>query len=124
MKEASDMAETLQLKNVLLTTNDMDVTLADFSTFNAFAAFRDGDTYALLDPSTAQLGVAIASPQDHPAPGELVITAKAQRVKAAADDLVAAGAELLTAPLQGGHEFRALVRTGGGLLLMIYGPEE
>jgi lactoylglutathione lyase len=117
------MPETLQLKNVLITAPALDRALVDFESFGAEVAFRDGDSYAALDPASMQLGVALAAPHDHPAPGELVFTGKAAHVAAAADALVAAGAELITAPQQGGHEVRALIRTVGGLLIMIYGPE-
>ena len=118
------MPPTLELKNVLITAEDMGATLADFGTLEADVAFRDGDNYAVLDPGKTRLGIALAAPHDHPAPGELVLTAKSAHVRAAVDELVSAGAELVTAPQQGAHEIRALVRTRGGLLLMIYGPEE
>ena len=117
------MTETLQLKNVLITAAAMSSALADFASLNAGVAFRDGDDYAVLDDSV-RLGVALASPEDHPAPGELVLTAKAEHVGAAAAEMVATGAELVTPPHRGAHEFRALIRTTGGLLVLIYGAEE
>jgi lactoylglutathione lyase len=115
---------TLQLKNVLITATDMDGLVADFAALSATVAFRDGDQYAVLDRESARLGVALASPADHPAPGELVLSAKADRVQAAVDDLISGGAGIVTPVHRGGHEFRALVRGRSGLLLMIYGPEE
>ena len=118
------MPPTLELKNVLITAEDMGATLADFETLGADVAFRDGDSYAVLDPGQTCLGIAMAAPHDHPAPGELVLTAKAAHVRAAAEELVSSGAEMVSAPQQGTHEIRALVRTPGGLLLMIYGPQE
>lgn len=118
------MSPTLELKNVLITADDLSPMVADFGFLGADVVFRDGDNYAVLDPTTTRLGVALAAPHDHPAPGQLVLTAKATHVGAAAAELIAAGAELVTPPYQGAHEVRALVRTGGGLLLMIYGREE
>jgi hypothetical protein len=113
----------LELKNLLLTAPDMDAQLAGFATLAAEPQFRDGDRYAVLDPASAQVGIALAAPEDHPAPGELVLTAKAAHVQAAADELVTAGAQLVKPLHEGGHEVRALVRLTGGLLVMIYGPE-
>ena len=113
----------LELKNLLVTAPEVDAQLADFATFAAEARFRDGDRYAVLDPATAQVGITLAAPEDHPAPGELVLTAKTDHVQAAADQLVAAGAELVKPVHEGGHEVRALVKLGGGLLVMLYGPE-
>ena len=115
----------MQLKNVLITAPDLDRALASFSTLSAApVAFRDGDQYAVLDPGAARLGVAFATPDDHPAPGELVLTAKAEHVEQAAAALVADGGEIVHPAYRGGHEVRALVRTAGGFLVMIYGPEQ
>jgi hypothetical protein len=106
------MAATLQLKNVLIETPDLDGAISDFASMSAGVAFRDADRYAVL------------APDDHPAPGELVLTAKTERVGEAVADLVGAGAEVVTPTHQGGHEVRALVRTAGGILLLVYGPQE
>jgi lactoylglutathione lyase len=114
----------LQLKNVLITAEDMDGLIADFATLSAGVAFRDGDQYAVLDSDSARLGIALAAPNDHPAPGQLVLSAKTDHVQVAVDELVRGGAEVLTPLHRGGHEVRALVRGHSGLLLMIYGPEE
>jgi lactoylglutathione lyase len=114
----------LQLKNVLITAEDMDVLIADFATLSADVAFRDGDRYAVLDPDSARLGVALAAPDDHPAPGQIVLSAKTDHVRTAVDELVSGGADVVTPVHRGGHEVRALVRGRSGLLLMIYGPEE
>jgi lactoylglutathione lyase len=113
----------LQLRSVLVTTQDMSATLADFAALSANVSFRDGDHYAVIEGSVS-LGIAIASPEDHPSAGELVLTAKAGRVGEAVEGLLAAGGDLRIPIHKGEHEFRALVQTAGGLLLMIYGPEE
>ena len=118
------MPSGLQLKNVLITAEDMNSLIADFASLSAGVAFRDGDRYAVLDPDSAHLGVALAAPDDHPAPGQLVLSAKTDHVQAAVDELVDGGAEVVTPLHRGGHEVRALVRGRSGLLLMIYGPEE
>jgi hypothetical protein len=118
------MSEPLNLRNVLISTDDLSSALADFALLGISPAFRDGDDYAVLDLGGGQLGIALAAPHDHPAPGQPVLTVKAEHVRVAADELVSKGAVLVTPPYRGAHETRALLRTSGGVLLMIYGPQE
>ncbi|MFP1682292.1 VOC family protein [Alloalcanivorax sp. C16-1] len=109
------------LRDVVITAHDMESLIADAGAFSARIAFRDGDRYAAVDRSDLSLGVTFAAPEDHPAPGEMVLTAKAESVEAAVAELVASGAEVIREPCQGAHEVRALVRTAGGLLITVYG---
>ncbi|GAA1248858.1 hypothetical protein GCM10009676_39040 [Prauserella halophila] len=113
----------LQLKNVLVTAPEMDAMIDDLAALSTTVEFRDGNRYAALDPSSANLGVALAGPEDHPAPGELVLTAKTDRVGTAIAPLLDGGADLVGPIHSGGHEYRALIRTHAGLLVLVYGPE-
>lgn len=97
--------------------------LADIAALSGQVSFQDGLRYAVIDPASMTLGVTLAAPDDHPAPGQVVLSAKADHVKEAVDELTTAGAEVLHGPEQGPHEVRSLVRLAGGLLLSVYGPE-
>jgi lactoylglutathione lyase len=118
------MASIVDLRNVLITADDVDALIADFAMFGIGVKFRDGDRYAVLDAGAGGIGIAVAAPEDHPAPGSLVLTAKTERVGEAAEALQADGASIVRPVYRGGHEVRALVRTRGGVNVLLYGAEE
>jgi predicted enzyme related to lactoylglutathione lyase len=82
--------------------------------------FRDGDRYAAL--AAGALTLALATPAEHPAHGEVLMCFKADDVEAAVAGLRAAGARVLDPPRTSDHEVRALLRDPSGVTFSVYGP--
>lgn len=116
------MVPSATLRGVLVSTEDLDATLSFYTDTLGFSlSFRDGDRYAALKAGDTNLALAV--PDEHPSPGNTVLTLKVEHVQAAMKELEIKGAEVLAAPACGDHEVRALIRAPGGALLSIYGPK-
>jgi lactoylglutathione lyase len=82
--------------------------------------FRDGSHYAALDGGSITL--ALATPRDHPMPGQVVVGIKTADVDAAAQAIEANGGAIVKGPYNDAHERRAVVHDHKGNGLVFYTP--
>ena len=82
--------------------------------------FQDGDHYAALD--AGPVTVALATNDEHPVPGQTAISFKTDDVTMAVEQLVSAGAEVISPITYGAHEVRAALRSPTGMALVVYAP--
>ncbi|OBG74959.1 hypothetical protein A5700_02790 [Mycobacterium sp. E1214] len=108
-----------QVTMVILSTDDLDGSIRFYrETLGMALKFRDGDHYAALDGGS--ITVALATPADHPAPGQVVVGIKTADVDAAAKAVEASGGKIVRAPYDGAHERRAVVSDTRGNALVFY----
>lgn len=116
------MSAELALRSVIVPCTDLDAALALYSeALGLPVKFRDGDRYAALDAGGG-LTLALATPDEHPADGHVVLAVKTPDLPAAMARLTSAGLEVVEEPREGGHETRALLRDAAGTHLSIYTP--
>ena len=82
--------------------------------------FRDGAHFAALDGGPVTL--ALATPVDHPIPGQVVVGIKTADVDAAAKAIEASGGGIVRGPYDDAHERRAVVYDNKGNGLVFYSP--
>ncbi|GAA3512976.1 VOC family protein [Dietzia aurantiaca] len=106
---------------VILSTDDVDASVDFYTRALGFVLkFRDGAHFAALDGNG--ITVALATDSDHPAPGRVVLGVKTADVDASVAAAIAAGGESTTAPHDGPHERRGIVRDATGNDIMFYQP--
>ncbi|GAB3304858.1 hypothetical protein GCM10027298_23460 [Epidermidibacterium keratini] len=81
--------------------------------------FSDGSHFAQLSKDGFRISLATAD--DHPAPGSTAVMMKSDHVADAVQQLVDAGAEVVSDVAEGRDEVRGVVRTPGGAVLVVYG---
>ncbi len=108
-----------EVKMIVLSTDDLDESIRFYSeTLGMPLKFRDGAHFAALDGGP--ITVALATPVDHPIPGQVVVGIKTADVDAAAKAVEVSGGALVKAPYDDAHERRALVYDNKGNGLVFY----
>src|ERR1700739_2571816 len=97
-----------EVKMIILSTDDLDESIRFYTeTLGMALKFRDGSHYAALDGGSITL--ALATPLDHPLPGQVVVGIKTSDVDAAAEAVESSGGAIVRGPYDDAHERRAVV---------------
>lgn len=111
----------MQVRMVVLSTGNIDSAIQFYSEgLGMPLKFRDGDRYAAMDGGSVT--IALATDEDHPLPGHVVVGIKAADVDRAAMAIAAAGGRVLRAPYNDLHERRAVACDKDGNGIVLYGP--
>ncbi|HMT50303.1 VOC family protein [Dietzia sp. UBA5065] len=108
------------VRMIMLSTEDLDASIAFYESLGMTVKFRDGTHFAALDGGSVTL--ALATAVDHPIPGQVVVGIKTADVDAAAAAVEAAGGAILRPPSDDAHERRAVVYDVSGNGLVFYSP--
>lgn len=109
----------LQVRMIVLSTDDLEASITFYTETLGFPLkFRDGAHYAALDGGSVTL--ALATPIDHPMPGQVVVGIKTDDVDAAAQAVEANGGAIVRAAYDDAHERRAVVYDNKGNCLVFY----
>ncbi len=110
-----------EIKMVILSTDDLDESIRFYSeTLGMVLKFRDGTHFAALDGGAVTL--ALATDNDHPIPGQVVVGIKTTDVDGAAKAAEANGGGLVKGPYDDAHERRAVVYDNKGNGVVFYSP--
>ena len=104
------------VRMIMLSTEDLDASIAFYESLGMTVKFRDGTHFAALDGGSVTL--ALATAVDHPIPGQVVVGIKTADV----DAVEAAGGAILRPPSDDAHERRAVVYDVSGNGLVFYSP--
>ncbi|MFT4288295.1 VOC family protein [Nocardioides sp.] len=107
-----------QIRQIVLSTDNLDDSIAFYESLGFALKFRDGTHYAALDGGAVT--IALATPVDHPLPGKVVVGIKTEDVDAAAAAVEADGGAIVKAPYDDAHERRAVVYDNQGNGLVFY----
>ncbi len=108
-----------QVKMVVLSTDDIEESIRFYTETLGFPLkFRDGNHFAALDGGTITL--ALATPLDHPIPGQVVVGVKTDDVDADAAAVDGNGGGIARGPYDDAHERRAVVYDSQGNGLVLY----
>lgn len=113
------MAEA-RVRMVVLSTENLDESIAFYEGLGFPLKFRDGNHFAALDGGDITL--ALATELDHPIHGQVVVGVKTDDVDAAAKAIDEAGGGIVRAPYNDAHERRAVVYDNQGNGLVFYKP--
>lgn len=106
---------------IILSTDDLDESIKFYSeTLGMPVKFRDGTHFAALDGGGVTL--ALATPVDHPIPGQVVVGIKTADVDAVAKTVQESGGGVVRGPYDDAHERRAVVYDTKGNGLVFYSP--
>lgn len=106
---------------ILLSTEDLGASVKFYTeTLGMSLKFQDGTHFAALDGGT--ITIALATPVDHPVPGEVMLCLKTSDVDAAARAVEAAGGAIADGPKDDAHERRAVCYDSQGNGLIFYSP--
>lgn len=109
------------VRMVVLSTTDLDQSIAFYTdALGMPLKFRDGTHFAAIDGGS--ITIALATPLDHPMPGQVVAGIKTADIDDAVRRLEAAGGAVLTPPYDDAHERRAVVYDNQGNGLVLYSP--
>jgi lactoylglutathione lyase len=109
------------VRMIVLSTDNLDESLKFYTeTLGMTLKFRDGAHFAALDGGSVTL--ALATPVDHPIPGQVVVGIKTADVDAAAKAVEESGGGIVKAPYDDAHERRAVVYDNKGNGLVFYKP--
>lgn len=108
------------VRMIMLSTEDLDASIAFYESVGMTVKFRDGTHFAALDGGSVTL--ALATKIDHPIPGQVVVGIKTDDVEAAARAVEAAGGGIVTQPYNDAHERRVVVHDVSGNGLVFYSP--
>ncbi|HNP55776.1 MAG TPA: VOC family protein [Gordonia sp. (in: high G+C Gram-positive bacteria)] len=109
-----------EVKMVVLSTDNLDESIAFYEGLGMSLKFRDGAQYAALDGGPITL--ALATPIDHPIHGQVVVGIKTADVDGAAKAIEAGGGGIIKGPYDDAHERRAVVYDNKGNGLVFYSP--
>lgn len=110
-----------EVKMIVLSTDDLDESLRFYTETLGFPLkFRDGSHFAALDGGT--ITIALATPLDHPIPGQVVVGVKTTDVDADAAAVDRSGGGIARAAYDDAHERRAVVYDSQGNGLVLYSP--
>ncbi|MCV7377208.1 glyoxalase/bleomycin resistance/dioxygenase family protein [Mycobacterium alsense] len=110
-----------EVRMIVLSTDNLDESIQFYSeTLGMPLKFRDGAHFAALDGGAVTL--ALATPVDHPIPGQVVVGIKTADVDAAAKAVEASGGGVVKGPYDDAHERRAVVYDNKGNGLVFYKP--
>ncbi len=110
----------LDARMIMLSTDDLDASIAFYESLGMTMKFRDGGHFAAFDGGS--LTLALATRVDHPIPGQVVVGLRTADVDAAAAAIEAAGGAILRAPYDDAHERRAVVYDNQGNGFVVYSP--
>jgi len=113
------MAEQ-QVRQIVLSTDNLDESIAFYEGLGFALKFRDGAHYAALDGGS--ITIALATSIDHPLPGKAVTGIKTDDVDAAAASIEKLGGAIVRAAYDDAHERRAVVYDNMGNGLVFYQP--
>jgi len=108
------------IRQIILSTEDLDESIAFYEGLGYTLRFRDGTHYAALDGGAVTL--ALATSIDHPLPGKVVVGIKVENVDEATAGIESAGGAIVKAPYDDAHERRAVVYDNQGNGLVFYSP--
>jgi predicted enzyme related to lactoylglutathione lyase len=109
-----------QVRQIVLSTEDLDQSIAFYESLGFSLKFRDGAHYAALDGGGVT--VALATAIDHPLPGKVVVGIKTDDVDGAAKAVEQSGGAIVRAAYDDAHERRAVVYDNQGNGLVFYQP--
>ena len=110
-----------QVRMIVLSTDDLEASITFYTQTLGFPLkFRDGAHFAALDGGSVTL--ALATPIDHPMPGQVVVGIKTDDVDGAAQRVEENGGGIVRAPYHDAHERRAVVYDNKGNALVFYKP--
>ncbi|MEX0426914.1 VOC family protein [Nocardioides sp. DS6] len=109
-----------QVRQIVLSTDDLDASIAFYESLGFALKFRDGAHYAALDGGSVT--IALATSIDHPLPGKVVVGVKTDDVDGAAAAIEQSGGAIVKAPYDDAHERRAVVYDNQGNGLVFYKP--
>lgn len=110
---------TAQVRNVLHPVSDVAAAVAFYgAAFGLPTKFVDGERYAALDAGGVSL--ALAGPEEDVTGGIAAASFKVADLPASLDALREAGGVVVTEPVDGPHETRAVVRDPWGNTLIVY----
>lgn len=113
------MAEQ-QVRQIVLSTENLDESIAFYEGVGFALKFRDGAHYAALDGGS--ITIALATAIDHPLPGKAVTGIRTDDVDGAAAAIEKLGGAVVRAPYDDAHERRAVVYDNMGNGLVFYQP--
>jgi len=109
------------VRMVVLSTDDLDESIRFYTeALGMSLKFRDGAHYAALDGGSITL--ALATPVDHPLPGNVAVGIKTADVDGAAKAIEDSGGAIVKAAYNDAHERRAVVYDNQGNGLVFYSP--
>lgn len=109
-----------QVRQIVLSTEDLDASIAFYEGLGFSLKFRDGTHYAALDGGSVT--IALATSIDHPLPGKVVVGIRTDDVDALARAIEESGGAIVKAPYDDAHERRAVVYDNQGNGLVCYSP--
>ncbi len=109
-----------EVKMIILSTDNLDESIAFYESLGLPLKFRDGAHFAALDGGPVTL--ALATSIDHPIHGQVVVGVKTPDVDAAAEAIEEAGGGIIKHPYDDAHERRAVVYDNKGNGLVFYSP--
>ncbi|CAN5228922.1 VOC family protein [soil metagenome] len=107
-----------QIRQVVLSTEDLDASIAFYESLGFPLKFRDGSHYAALDGGSITL--ALATSLDHPIYGQVVVGIKTEDPDAAAAAAEESGGGIAKAAYNDAHERRAVVYDNQGNGIVFY----
>jgi len=110
----------LQVRQLVLSTEDLDASISFYEGLGFALKFRDGTHYAALDGGSVT--IALATSIDHPLPGKVVVGIRTDDVDGAAKAIEESGGAIVKAPYNDAHERRAVVYDNQGNGLVFYSP--
>lgn len=108
------------VRMIMLSTEDLDASIAFYESLGMTLKFRDGSHFAALDAGSVT--VALATRIDHPIPGQVVVGIKTADVDAAAREVEANGGAIVKGPYDDAHERRVVAYDNKGNGLVFYSP--
>lgn len=105
---------------IILSTDDLDSSIAFYEGLGFPLKFRDGDHFAALDGKSIVL--ALATEIDHPIPGQVVVAINTGDVDGELERLRTGGAVIVREPYDAAHERRAIVHDDQGNGLVLFTP--
>jgi len=110
-----------QVRMIVLSTDDLEESIAFYTGLGFPLKFRDGNHFAALDGGGG-LTLALATALDHPIPGQVVVGIKTDDVDGAAAAIDESGGGIVKGPYNDAHERRAVVYDNKGNGLVFYKP--
>ncbi|MDE8670916.1 VOC family protein [Pseudarthrobacter sp. H3Y2-7] len=109
------------VRMIVLSTDNLDKSIDFYARTLGFSLkFRDGNHFAALDGGS--VSVALATLDDHPIHGRVVVGVRTDDVEAAAERVRKAGGHIVREPYDDAHERRAVVFDDQGNGLVLYSP--
>lgn len=109
------------VRMIVLSTHDLDSSIDFYAKTLGFSVkFRDDNHFAMLDGGS--VSVALATAEDHPFHGRVVVGVRTDDIEAAAKRMRDAGGHIIREPYDDAHEQRAVVVDNEGNGFVLYAP--